>query len=602
MPDRTLARGGPIRTLRRFSRCFGANGLRLFLIAAVFTALALTGRAAGTGVAYGSINNFDTVNDNGVPCHGFEIELDDLQSTDISYTYNWNHYGTPTISEDTTSVPGHTNVIVRYASAKNADGTWAAYTAVPAGPIAPTDGHQFTNPAVNFGGEHFGVGYLRPPSSVKYNWLIDNGAGVLVRGGAVNVATPTFTYVAPAGGAPAQVQAVIKPPEPPEVPVLEFGPASWVKEIRTTTHNNNEVKLRDLVSDDPDDPNDKNWRNGEPDEVEVEWQLLQTDFKKADGGHNGKLEGAPEGLPNGDEVVTRRYEFYKYVGPLDEETGEAMAENVGPDGIHGVGTKTINGVEVDLSTVVVVGDYIGSQMAAFDADAPLGLIDHLEDGEVQVPYTKRTVIIASAPFTATTAGTLPDGMNFDTATGVLSGTPLVSGVFSFTVTVSDAKNPVVAKTYTFAVTEPGEVLPPHCTVDTVAAPLHAGTTTGGGLCTNDVLVTVTAMPAAGFAFLNWTDNGRAVSTSARYEFTTAVNRSLVANFVAAPQLLLLTPTSDTLVIVWPTNYAGFALERNAVADATGWSPVASPALVVGTNYHVTITPLTGTSFFRAVRQ
>ena len=77
---------------------------------------------------------------------------------------------------------------------------------------------------------------------------------------------------------------------PPEVPVLEFGLASWVKEIRTTSHNNNEVKLRDLVSDDPDDPEDRNWRNGEPDEVEVEWQILQTDYNAANGGANGEEE------------------------------------------------------------------------------------------------------------------------------------------------------------------------------------------------------------------------------------------------------------------------------------------------------------------------
>ena len=36
------------------------------------------------GTAYGSLNNFDTVNDNGVPCHGFEIELEDLESEDIN--------------------------------------------------------------------------------------------------------------------------------------------------------------------------------------------------------------------------------------------------------------------------------------------------------------------------------------------------------------------------------------------------------------------------------------------------------------------------------------------------------------------------------------
>ena len=46
-------------------------------------------------IAYGSINNFDTVNDTSNVCHGFEIELDDIQTTDITYTYDYNHYGTP---------------------------------------------------------------------------------------------------------------------------------------------------------------------------------------------------------------------------------------------------------------------------------------------------------------------------------------------------------------------------------------------------------------------------------------------------------------------------------------------------------------------------
>ena len=88
-------------------------------------------------------------------------------------------------------------------------------------------------------------------------------------------------------------------------------------------------------------PNDKNWRNGEPDEVEIEWQILQKDYNKADGGPNDELAAAPEDLPDGDEVVTRRYEFYKYIGPLDDETGEAMADNRWvPDGIHGDGIKT----------------------------------------------------------------------------------------------------------------------------------------------------------------------------------------------------------------------------------------------------------------------
>ena len=57
--------------------------------------LALGGNIAQASIAYGSINNFDTVNDTSNVCHGFEIELDDIQTTDITYTYDYNHYGTP---------------------------------------------------------------------------------------------------------------------------------------------------------------------------------------------------------------------------------------------------------------------------------------------------------------------------------------------------------------------------------------------------------------------------------------------------------------------------------------------------------------------------
>lgn len=171
--------------------------------------LSLSIQTWAQGIAYGSINNFDTVNDTGQECHGFEIELEDCESRDISHTYNYNHYGVPNITQDD-SVAGHPRCNIRWESKKNTDGSWAAYTAIPSGPINPTNGHQFTNPNVNFGGEHFGVGYRVPPSNVTYYWLVDNGAGNLVRGGQVQVATPTFTYYAPVGVALAQVQAAIQ--------------------------------------------------------------------------------------------------------------------------------------------------------------------------------------------------------------------------------------------------------------------------------------------------------------------------------------------------------------------------------------------------------
>ena len=115
---------------------------------------------------------------------------------------------------------------------------------------------------------------------------------MLVKGGAVQVSTPSFNYYP---GAAAQVQAVIAPP--PEAPEpKEFGEPVRVKEICTVSHNHNKVKLRDLVSDDPADAQGKNWKNGEADEVEAEWQMLQKDYFQADGGVNNEMPAAAEDL------------------------------------------------------------------------------------------------------------------------------------------------------------------------------------------------------------------------------------------------------------------------------------------------------------------
>jgi hypothetical protein len=496
--------------------------------------------AGSTG--WGSINNFDAVNDTGDICHGFEIEINGIRSRDISYTYDWNHYGVPRITEDITD-PSLPKVFVRYESAKNADGTWVAYTAVPSGPIAPTDGHQFTDPTVNFGGEHFGVGYFGAPTAVKYSWLKDNGAGQLVFAGAVNIATPTFNYFPPAPAAPAIVVAAIVPPPPPEPPTLEFGPACWVKEIKTTSHNTNKVEIRDLVTDDPNDPNDRNWQNGEAPEIEIEWRLLQTKFSAPDGGANGELVGAPEELPDGDEIITRRYEFFKYTGPFDAESGEAMASEVGSDGVHGVGTVSYNDhidpqtrewvvLETDLTTVAVVGDYIGAQMAGFDAAAQIGLIDHLQDGEINVPYIERTIVIGGNPPIATTlTGALPNGMSFDEVSGVLTGTPTVTGTFTFDVRSTDAVGGDVTATYHLTIIDSGAIQPVHVTVSTVASPTEGGTVSGGGEFVVGDLVTLNASAQPAYAFVNWTDGGTLVSVDAAYQFTATVNRELVATFV-----------------------------------------------------------------------
>jgi Divergent InlB B-repeat domain len=486
--------------------------------------------------AYGTINNFDVVNDTGVPCHGFEIELDDISSAQVTYTYDWNHYGTPVITTDSVD-PNHPKTYVRYL-AKYTNGAWSAYTAVPTNVIAPTMGHQFTDPSVNFGGEHFGVGYTVNPTNVLYHWLQDDGTGNLKVGPAVSVSTPVFNYIAPAvPAAPPQIQPVIVPPPPPVPPVVvtEFGEATWVKMITTTTHTNNEVKLRDLVTADTNHPTVKGWANGEPAEVEFEWQVLQYDSGNTNGG-NSILNGAPESLNHGDDVVTTRYEFYKYTGPYDPETHEALAQSVAKDGIHGL-ANTNGGA--DYSAEAIVGDFLGAQMSAAALKNPVGLIDHLQDGNVGNPYPDRLVAISGGgPMSVSLSGSLPKGLSLntnaaDTNCGLLSGTPQTGGAFQFRVTASDYVHPDVSKVYILNVAAPGVDLPAHAMASVTIAPAGSGTVTGTG----DFLVgqntTLSAQANNGYRFVGWSEAGIPLTNSTNYTLTINANHDLVASFTSS---------------------------------------------------------------------
>jgi len=185
--------------------------------------LALSGSVVQASIAYGSINNFDTVNDTGVPCHGFEVELDDIHTTDITYTYDCNHYGTPKITEDTQQ-GSKTHRCPRPLS-----GGLDEYGLVGLHRRAdhqhPADAsHAFTNPSLNFGGEHFGVGYRTQPSKVLYHWLVDTGNHILSVGPQVNVSTPTFT--SPVAVPLPQVVAVIPAPILPRINEFSDAPGS----------------------------------------------------------------------------------------------------------------------------------------------------------------------------------------------------------------------------------------------------------------------------------------------------------------------------------------------------------------------------------------
>jgi putative Ig domain-containing protein len=79
----------------------------------------------------------------------------------------------------------------------------------------------------------------------------------------------------------------------------------------------------------------------------------------------------------------------------------------------------------------------------------------LPDGSVGVAYNQ--TILASggtAPYTfAITSGTLPDGLNLDSNTAVISGTPTAVGSFPFTITATDNNGCQGAQNYTIHITQ-----------------------------------------------------------------------------------------------------------------------------------------------------
>jgi hypothetical protein len=109
-----------------------------------------------------------------------------------------------------------------------------------------------------------------------------------------------------------------------------------------------------------------------------------------------------------------------------------------------------------------------------------------------------------------------------------------------------------------------------------ASPSNGGSVNGDGSFNAGASVTVTADPAVGYSFVNWTEGGTQVSTSESYTFTIAGNRNLVANFVAQ------TPTTYTVAL--------------SASPSNGGSVNGDGSFNAGASVTVTADPAVGYSF------
>jgi hypothetical protein len=105
------------------------------------------------------------------------------------------------------------------------------------------------------------------------------------------------------------------------------------------------------------------------------------------------------------------------------------------------------------------------------------------------------------------------------------------------------------------------------TITLSSNPANGGTTSGNGTFANGSMVTVTATPNTGFNFLNWTESGVLVSTSASYSFTINADKTLVANFEGSSNLSEISNTSKIKIYPNPTSgIVSISVEKNTLFD------------------------------------
>lgn len=439
---------------------------------------------------YGSLSNFDVVNDTGGEVCGFEIEFHG--STGVNSYYNWNRYGAPRV------VPFATGggIYARWLAPWDPVTKKCVNSTPPA--IKPTSmtGHQCIIGSQGYntsGCEHFGLSTVGNPTKVVYHWLIADPANpgqVKTYGSQVSIPAPIWSVAPPAQpGLPPAVVAVVEPVIPPP-PAKTFGEAQWMKTYKT--EHNRFVNLDELVADNPMVPQNAA-------DLETDWDLMQTEL-----GSNSKRKQKRGGLNNGSKAVVRRFEFYKYTGPVNAITGEAMCADV----------------LCNAPAPGEVGDFIGAQNAGVNLNVPDQYpVTVTVAGSGSVESADRAIRCPGActqsvpPHTVVTLTAKEDKGTFAGWTGACTGMSLTC-----TITVDSAAT----------------------TTATFLTPARLNIRVNGlGTVTNNpagnrfapgTVVTLSATPSAGNVFANWA--GACAGTAPTCTVTINADTAVTANFTA----------------------------------------------------------------------
>jgi len=323
------------------------------LATAALVALLLPAAGPTSAATFGSLANFDVVNDTGHNAYGFEIEIEDVHydhAGTISSVFGYDRvFGF--ISPDPGAVVRFGKPMIDYIAGFGARITYGGTIGATFTPSAPfVTGGESCWPGANpnwkaTSCDHYGVSTYGAPAKTTYSWLVDTGGGTLGKQ-VVGVPVVNFVFTPPPPPppnaplpVPAVVQAVI------QAPLMAADPhanAFWVKMIQTTVGEN--VDLNDLLGGNHPGAKPEIAHFQEAAETEIEWQVLQV----------GRVDEVSKSINmNGDPSAVWRFQFYKYLGRFDDE---------------GLVDPLTAQIPVGDTLNQYVGAFVGQQIAGFNAN------------------------------------------------------------------------------------------------------------------------------------------------------------------------------------------------------------------------------------------
>jgi uncharacterized protein YhjY with autotransporter beta-barrel domain len=207
-----------------------------------------------------------------------------------------------------------------------------------------------------------------------------------------------------------------------------------------------------------------------------------------------------------------------------------------------------------------------------------------------------------APYQVALSGTLPTGVSFDAATGTVSGTPLQSGTFALTATITDSTGGTPAsttQTYSLVVASPVLVATPSALAGgTAGTPYQQAITATGGIAPYQVAVSGTLPTGVTFDAATGTLSGTPLQ-SGTFALTVTLTDSTggtPASLVQSYTLVVASPVLVTPLSTLPAGTAGSAYQQafTATGGIAPYHVALSGALPAGLSFDAGTGTLSGT--------